>query len=334
MGLPEIKGKQALLYRAAEDGYKFCHHPNLTLYKNRLYAMWSNGIAGEDENGQRVLYCHTSDGVNWTEPEVLAEDPDGPDGRLACVAAGWHVAGDTLVAYNTAIVDKAPIHPDNALFARTPVDGETWGEPAKITEGFFIERPRALPNGRLLMPGQFANSQPRLLFTDIGDGVSGWQDASIPDSEAFAYPEPNWFLRLDNTVVMLFRTKNENDRLYAATSSDNGASWTQPIETNFPDSTARFSAGNLPDGSAFVISNPGPHLVRIPLTIALSKDGVLFDRAFVIRGEPTEPRWEGLYKLRGWQYPSALVWNQHLYVAYSINKEDIGVTRIALVDLM
>ena len=70
--------------------------------------------------------------------------------------------------------------------------------------------------------------------------------------------------------------------------------------------------------------------MRNPLTIALSRDGITFDRAYLVRGEPTSMRWEGLHKLDGWQYPSALAWKGRLYIVYSINKEDVGVTRIAL----
>ena len=69
---------------------------------------------------------------------------------------------------------------------------------------------------------------------------------------------------------------------------------------------------------------------RFPLTIALSTDGVLFDRAFVVRSEKTSMRFKGTNKLDGWQYPTAVVWKDHLYVAYSINKEDEAVTRIPL----
>ena len=41
-------------------------------------------------------------------------------------------------------------------------------------------------------------------------------------------------------------------------------------------------------------------------------------------------RFEGTSKLDGWQYPHAVVWKETLYVAYTINKEDVGLTRIAL----
>ena len=180
LGLPQIEGEHALLYQATEEGYKFCHHPNIAIYKNRLLVMWSNGIDGEDKNGQRILSCFSDEGVNWSEPEVLFEDPDGSDGTLAGVAAGYHVNGETLVAYYTAIVSKAPIHADNLLYARSSADGETWTEPQQIADGFLIERPRGLPRGRLLMHGQFADSRPRLMYSDSPDGISGWQDGKVP----------------------------------------------------------------------------------------------------------------------------------------------------------
>ncbi len=140
---------------------------------------------------------------------------------------------------------------------------------------------------------------------------------------------------------MIFRTKSGDPWIYAGVSKDNGESWSKPVKTNFPDATARAFAGNLPDGTAFIISNPSrvPNKThpsigrRNPLTIALSDDGVLFDRAFVIRSGETNMRFKGINKLDGWQYPTAVVWKDHLYVAYSINKEDEGVTRIALRDL-
>jgi hypothetical protein len=69
---------------------------------------------------------------------------------------------------------------------------------------------------------------------------------------------------------------------------------------------------------------------RSLLTIALSDDGVLFDRAWIIRGEPTAQRFKGKGKRDGWQYPSSLVWKKSLFVAYSVNKEDVAITRISL----
>ena len=345
LGLPSIPGEHTVLYHATEDSYKFCHQQNIGIFKDRLYVMWSNGILPEDHNGQRVLYSTTSDGVDWSEPAVLAPDPDGLEGRMACVSAGFHVAGDTLVAYYTAIVDGHPIHKDNSLYYQTSKDGEKWSSPKRLAEGFFIESPRRLPSGRLLFCGQWVHKQPRLMFSDSPDGITGWRDAVVPELKdgSFVYPEPSWFLRRDGTIVMLFRTRSKHADawVYASTSSDNGITWTKPARTNFPDASARICAGNLPDGTAYVINNPShvPGSIynfvgrRNPLTIATSRDGIVFDRAYVIHRRDTQPRFPGKNKLPGWQYPAAIVWKDHLYVVYSINKEDEGVTRIALSDL-
>ena len=94
---------------------------------------------------------------------------------------------------------------------------------------------------------------------------------------------------------------------------------------------ARSSTGRLPDGTIFLINTPGPNRGnRSLLTIALSDDGVTFDRAWLIRGEPIIQRFPGKGKVDGWQYPNALVWRDALYVVYSVNKEDIMLTRIPL----
>ena len=55
-----------------------------------------------------------------------------------------------------------------------------------------------------------------------------------------------------------------------------------------------------------------------------------FDRAWIIRGEPTSQRFKGKGKRDGWQYPSSLMWKKSLFVAYSVNKEDVSITRIEL----
>jgi len=105
LGLPVIRAEHQVVYRATEDTYKFCHQQNLGVWKDKLYLMWSNGVTHEDHNGQRILYGSTEAGVHWSKPAVLAEDHDGL-GPMACVSAGWHDAGDRLVAYYTAKANR------------------------------------------------------------------------------------------------------------------------------------------------------------------------------------------------------------------------------------
>jgi hypothetical protein len=332
LGLKAINGKHALLYRATDAGYKFCHHPNFVLFNDRLYCMWSNGLVHEDAPGQRILHSSTSDGDSWTDPKVLT---DHDQGRGICVAAGFLVVDDLLIAYYT-VTGGENFHPETALWARTSRDGRTWSEPRRVTAGFFIEGPRRFGNGPLLFAGEFVGSarktkRMRLLFTDEAGGLDGWQAIPIAPGRLsdFGYTEPSLYQRPNETVVSTFR--NNTGGLFASESDDHGRTWSNPGRTNFPDSTARTSAGNLPDGTAYLINNPLPkQFDRSLLTIALSEDGALFDRAYIIRGEPTKRRYDGRSKLDGWQYPNAIVWKKKLFVAYSINKEDVAVTQIPL----
>ncbi|MCH7686435.1 MAG: exo-alpha-sialidase, partial [Planctomycetes bacterium] len=133
-----------VIFKATQDGYKFCHHSNLVVFQDRLHAMWSNGEVHEDSNGQRILGCSTADGVNWTEPVVIAADPDGPKGPRAAVAAGFHVHGGTLTAFYTSIIGEKQIDPRSTLYAITTRDGKNWGRPRKIATGFYIDGPRRM----------------------------------------------------------------------------------------------------------------------------------------------------------------------------------------------
>ncbi|QDT41738.1 hypothetical protein Pan241w_18010 [Gimesia alba] len=333
LGLVELTGEHRTLFRATEESYQYCHHPNLVVFRDRLVCMWSNGIVAEDEPGQRILYCHTKDGINWTKPIELANHKQG---KGVCVSAGFLVSGKTLIAFYTT-TDGENFGENTSLIARTSVDAQIWSEPRRIVNGFFIEGPRQLPSGRLLLSGENVGPQRKtkrmkLLYTDSNYSLGRWEEADIEmdDINIFSYTEPGFFSREDGTLVMSFR--NRSGFLYASESTNQGKSWSTPAKTNFPDCRARFSAGNLPDGTAYLISNPGPGHRRY-LTIALSDDCKTFDRAFMIFGKPIRHRYGGRTKSHGWQYPNAVVWKDHLHIAYSINKEDLGTSRIALKEL-
>jgi hypothetical protein len=137
--------------------------------------------------------------------------------------------------------------------------------------------------------------------------------------------------------VMVFRDQNSTFYQLASESSDRGVTWTTPATTNMPDSRAKQSAGNLPDGSAFLVNCPSGNKDRFPLVITLSKDGEIFDTAFVLRkgGKDLQPlRYEGRYKRPGYNYPKSIVWNGCFYVSYATNKEDVEITRVPLKSLM
>lgn len=350
LGLETIPSKRVELYNANERDGTYSHHPGLAVFQGNLFCSWSNGKDGHEAYpGQRVLYARSAHGINWSRHQVLADPPGEQD---CCGAAGFHVARDTLVAYYTVkrAPPEQPLHRvDIDLFARTSQDGKTWSPPRKITSGTFMERPCRLPGGRLLLGGEYTGevrqtqmARMRLLYSDDPSGIGHWQEATINaasakpiGAEVFRWSEPSVFVRRDGVIVAVFR--NTSGFSYASTSKDNGTSWSVPQKTTFPDSRARICTGTLPNGKIYLINNPGPGPDRRRgtgnrslLTIALSDDGIVFDRAWLVRGEWTNTRFSGKGKANGWQYPHAVVWKDELFIVHSVNKEDVGLTRIAL----
>jgi len=143
--------------------------------------------------------------------------------------------------------------------------------------------------------------------------------------------EPSWFYRKDGAVVMIFRDQNSSFKKLAALSEDKGVTWTMPVIIEIPDSRSKQCAGNLPDGTAYMINNPSGNRNRFPLVITLSRDGFLFDKAYLLRAGGIELpplRYPGKYKRPGYSYPKSVLWGEYLYVTYATNKEDIELTRI------
>ena len=194
---------------------------------------------------------------------------------------------------------------------------------------------RQLPSGRILTA---IHQQPGLIatpfYTDDKKGLGGWTLGTmenLPHQPGISRElEPSWFLTAQKNPVMVFRDQASSFTVLASASTDNGKTWSIPMATNMPDSRAKQSAGNLPDGRAFLINNPSGTKARTPLTITLSRDGKLFDRAFLLRSEQELPPmlYEGKYKRIGYSYPKSIVWNDRVWVSYAVNKEDIEVTSV------
>lgn len=132
---------------------------------------------------------------------------------------------------------------------------------------------------------------------------------------------------------MFFRDQASSFRKMAAISKDNGESWTEPMLTNIPDARVKQSAGNLPDGTAYLVGNPTGAKRRWPLVAIFSNDGTCFDKAILLRasGSNLQPqRYPGKAKTLGYNYPKSMVYHGKLYIAYATNKEDVEYTVVDL----
>ena len=309
-------------------------------FKGQLYCQWQSSKTDEDSPDTWVAYSRSANGETWSAPMVLAASPN--DGYRS--SGGWWVYGDTLVGY----INHWPstISPRGGYTEYvTSTDGLNWSTVKRVKmangndlNGIFEQDPHALPNGRIINSAHF---QPGLtlspIYTDDPSGVRDWVRPSFTNmsytGDVTREIEPSWFYQNDGKAVMIFRDQNSSFVKLASVSVNNGQTWTTPVLTNMPDSRSKQSAGNLPDGTAFMVSNPVNNKTRIPLAVTLSADGKNFNVAYVLRKGGSDlqtQQYTGLYKTIGYSYPKSTIWNGFLYTAYTVNKEDVACTRVPL----
>lgn len=120
-------------------------------------------------------------------------------------------------------------------------------------------------------------------------------------------------------------------------SEDGGKTWLIKKEPSFATSGAKAWGQKCGDGKyaiCYVNSLSSEH--RYPLVAVTSEDGISFDNMACVFGELPPRRYEGIYKDFGPQYIRGIgsgngkCPNDAIWLCHSINKEDIGVTRIPL----
>ena len=346
--VPHLKIERQMVYRP-DTTWMYSHHASIVHFRNLFIAMWSNGLTGEDQPGQRVMFSTSKDFFKWTKPRVLANPSRYKDDTLNILtAAGFHQFEDTLVAYYG---EYSPHRTNTHLWAKISVDGCHWSAaknmhlPVNPNHG-----PEKIAGGRLIISGNFT-----FPYSDDPRGLGGWKMSSMYTDSLFKEDNPatfyapasknglpplcegSFFQTDDGLIHMLLRVtgKGWKGRLWLTESKDNGVHWSFPVETGFTDNDSKFHFGRLPGGRFYYVGNPDTlhHYARTPLVLSLSKDGKLFGQNYIIADQPYTLKKEGLYK--GGQYgsPTTMIYNGYMYIIISREKEAIEVIRFALQQL-
>lgn len=346
LGLPQAENAETVtIFSPGEEDMKFNHGTVLMPFKGKLYAQWQSSERDEDAPETIVRYSVSDEnGENWSGPiDLSAPRMDGYTSN-----GGWWTDGETLVAYLNVWPAELSPRGGYTLYVKS-TDGIDWTDPAPVTDqngdpllGIIEQDVKALPSGRVLtafhvQPGL----QVKPYYTDDPLGVTGWTQGDFDNQEYLPDEmsrelEPSWHVQQDGDIVMTFRDQGGSSMFkLAAVSEDDGETWSQSVVTDIPDSRTKQSAGNLPDGTAYLAGSLTGTKTRHPLVIVLSADGEAFTDGFVLRdSEDLQPRrYEGKSKNLGYSYQKSVVWGEYLYVSYGTNKEDVEYTRVPLEDL-
>ena len=338
---PAKEVKTVTIFKATELSDHYANGVVLSAFKGKLYCMWQSSPKDEDSDDTRVVYSISrDDGNTWSKPMTLA----APSRDYYCTSGGWQVWGDTLIAFIDTW-EKGLSPRGGKTCYMTSSDGLKWSkmQPVRMIDGSEMngvleQDPYRLPDGRIIgathfMPGLHVCP----VFTDDPRGISGWQKGQFEAEDIGKTSreiEPSQYLQPDGTIVMLFRDQSSSFYKLVSVSKDRGETWTKTTLTSFPDARTKQCAGNLPDGTSFIVSCPVPAKRRWPLVLHLSGDGKKFGQAILLRsgtpGDLPPRRYDGRYKTLGYSYPKSIVHKGKLYISYSTNKEDVECTIVTI----
>ncbi len=188
-----------------------------------LLCAWFNG-PGEGEPGTNIVLSRLPAGTDrWTEPDLIAADPERSEQNPVLFTAPDGVVW--LLHTSNEPHDQKSAH----VLARTSDDhGRSWSEPRVLFAGpgFFLRNPPLFqPDGSWLLPSYLCVAEgERSLVVITRDGGETWTEHDLPES--LGRVQPSVVPRSDGSLLAIFRSRAA-DRIYAATSADLGLTWSR-----------------------------------------------------------------------------------------------------------
>lgn len=321
---PVLSVERSTIYSPGDKDWHYAHHPSIAYFKGKFIAIFSNGINGEDEAGQRVVIATSDDFKEWSW-KVL----QGTDMEHVLTPGGLLVADENLlVAYYTQNDFAESGRPNARLYALKSSDGITWSEPISLGISMFpCHRPARLKSGRLLLTGNRD-----VFYTDDPTGLSGWAAAKKSDYAPGVKPSlvEGAVIECKDSAYILFRDTKGRTLLWQE-SSLTGDAWSVPQKTKFTDNNTKSFFGKLPDGKTYYVGVPDTLKMgtRTPLVLSLSDDEFRFNKHYIIANDNYNIKYsDGRWKEGQFGYPYSMIHDNHIYVIVSRRKETIEAFKI------
>ncbi|MCF3649784.1 exo-alpha-sialidase [Synoicihabitans lomoniglobus] len=315
-----------------QQGRRVNQHNYLVFFDGRYWAMWSDGpgvprahfqggVPGHDRADQHVFFATSRDGLDWGE---IGDITGAPDSGYGWIARGFWVREGKLLALASRYEAPGYAGPGLSLHAFELVSGhgDRWQHRGLVLDDSMNNfSPKQLPGGDWLMTRRDQLKAVSFMRGGV-KSITDWRTYPVIgyDDSALAAEEPYWWQLADGNLVALFRDNLDSGYLFRAFSTDEGRTWTRPVRTNFPDAKSKFNGVQLPDGRFILVNNSHPDR-RDPMTLAISEDGLVFDRLLYLVGG------------RHIDYPHVMEHDGFLFVAFAGAKQTVEVLRIRVADL-
>ncbi|MBD3673640.1 MAG: exo-alpha-sialidase [Planctomycetaceae bacterium] len=350
--LPRLSGEHAIINQVAyspdfQPGDKLEMnrmrlqlHNYLAWYDGRFWCIWSDGPRIEDWPTQEIKYATSKDGMAWSEAKSITGTPDEP---YAYIARGLWIRDGELLALGAHYKGKGAFGVDKELELRAFVwdkANQQWSLKGKVYDNAINNfPPQKLPNGNWILTRRDSRFNVTMLIGGK-EQLDDWQAYPVVrmnEVKGFRPDEPIFWQLPNEKLNALLRDNGGSQRLFHATSTDFGKTWTTPRLTNFPNSTSKIFSIPTSRGYRVMISNANPELGRRQLHLSISEDGVHFNRMAQLDVPAPEapPGFESIWKkfnkgIASLQYPHVIEHDGHLWIALSRCKLQTEIFRVSL----
>jgi hypothetical protein len=281
-------------------GTKAVMHQRMGFYVAPNGRLLASGFYSYSANPRRSP--NAGNGIGRVVREIHADGSFGPVYFIRYNRhAGWNESNTTLPFF-TQSTDQEFLDACEALLADKLVTLQWWEED-RGEDGFYEIDPSAVQDG------EYFSAR---ITTSAGAG------------KAFMH-----YRRPDDVIVGIWKNQ------YTALSTDDGQTWT-PItrSSTLWTSGAKTWGERTKDGRYVIVHNQSAtRRNRFPMAALVGDDGHTFDRIYNLSGEVPPRRYKGLWKNPGLQYFRGIYSGNgappgdYLWMTYSVNKEDIWVSR-------
>lgn len=364
--LPHVRGACCYqVVRASQDkgiapeglGHTYNHAPMLAYYRGHFLYEYLSSPRGEHEAPSLVLLSMSRDGIHWGKPQVAFPPLSvcsscyiGPgrehirESQIPCIVhhrMGFYLANNGCLLITTFY----GISPD---FHMAPNNGYGVGRVVRevlpdlsLSDIYFLRynQPGGYSETTVKRFAHFEQSDSEQFKEACRDLLSNqlvtsqwWEEQRFdsllehaPNGKALAY-----YHLPDGRIMGVFK-----DSLVSI-SCDGGQSWSRPCPSaSIETSTGKVWGQRTTNAQYALVYNPSPDAAhRWPLAMVSGHDGIHFSNLSAIVPEISPSRYEGQLKNLGAQYVRGICEHngfpddQAMWLAYSVNKEDMWIARV------